>query len=122
MSEKVCAFLIGLFVVGCLVIATVAIVLEGQPNQCTEKRFTALEDVDKSHQEQIDQLKKELAKRIGAAGNTAGSAALSNDEIVQIYADNEAEISKLWVEMAETNEDVTLGDAVRAWLKKTKGE
>lgn len=70
------------------------------------------------HAIEIEALKKQRPcccwrrPRIGAAGESA----VSNEELVQIYADNQDEIDKLWLELGE---ETTLGEAVQAWLNKS---
>lgn len=60
---------------------------------------------------EVAALKKRLGKPIGAVGN----ATIPNEQLVQIYTDNQAAIDKLWLELGE---ETTLGEAVQAWLKQ----
>ncbi len=43
---------------------------------------------------------------------------LTNEEVVELYIANEAEISVLWVEMTERGIDASMGDAVKEWLRR----
>lgn len=44
---------------------------------------------------------------------------MNNRELVEIYAENQAEVDEVWLEMPE---ETTLGEAVREWQRRTAKE
>lgn len=43
---------------------------------------------------------------------------LSNADVIAIYTLHEAEVSKIWTELAEANPSTTMRDAVKEWKRR----
>lgn len=94
--------------------------LENQATAANRNSITQLQIDLKEAASLIDALKNRpgcCCRRI-RIGDAMGTSEMPSEEIIQTYADNQEAIDKLWLKLAETNEDATLGDAVKAWLKQ----
>lgn len=117
MGKKLHATLTVILAIAVVSLATYSVTLRSANRaqaQVLEVRFNSII----GHLETEHELELEIQRlktKLGSQGSAPlGAATISNEEAVQIYADNEAEISALWVSMGG---ETTLGQAVMEWLK-----